>query len=70
MDNVISEVTVGESTGPALNNFANEPSFRMRVYSALKRAIIEKDIYSSKEPCWIDERQIAEKLGNKSNADP
>src|SRR5262245_64532942 len=63
MDNVISEVTVGEPTAPALNNFSNEPSFRMCVYSALKRAIIEKDIYSSKKPCWIDERQIAEKLG-------
>lgn len=62
--NVISEVTVGElPSGPAFGNFANEPSFRMRVYDALKRAIIEKDIYSSKEPCWIDERQIAEKLG-------
>ena len=64
MKNVIADVNILElATELPTRNFANEPSFRMRVYDALKRAIIERDIYSSKEPCWIDERQIAEKLG-------
>jgi DNA-binding GntR family transcriptional regulator len=61
---VISELAVDE-LGADLRpvNFAKERSFRMRVYDALKRAIVEKDIYSSPGPCWIDERQIAEQLG-------
>ena len=59
MKNVIADVNILKSaTELPTRNFANEPSFRMRVYDALKRAIIERDIYSSKEPCWIDERQI------------
>jgi DNA-binding GntR family transcriptional regulator len=64
MKNVIADVKLPESIAalPA-GSFANEPSFRMRVYQALKQAIIEKDIYSSKDPCWIDERQIADQLG-------
>ena len=62
MSNAISEVTIGDANDLS-SNFANEPSFRMRVYDALKRAIVEKDIYGSEEPCWIDERQIAEQLG-------
>lgn len=64
MSDVISELVVdelGSELRPA--NFAKERSFRMRVYDALKQAIIEKDIYSSPGPCWIDERQIAEQLG-------
>lgn len=64
MSSAISEVMVAKLSSEALpKNFAKEPSFRMRVYDALKRAIVEKDIYSSAGPCWIDERQIAEQLG-------
>jgi DNA-binding GntR family transcriptional regulator len=64
MSDTISEVALGDSDREPLSvNFANERSFRMRVYDALKRAIIEKDIYGSAGPCWIDERQIAEQLG-------
>src|SRR5262249_43764416 len=63
-DTTISEVAVADlGSEPLPVNFANERSFRMRVYDALKRAIIEKDMYSSAGPCWIDERQIAAQLG-------
>ena len=64
MSDVLSEERGGESTsGLTLTSLVKEPNFRTRVYDALKRAIIEMDIYSSAEPRWIDERQISEKLG-------
>jgi DNA-binding GntR family transcriptional regulator len=64
MSDVISEERGGESTRElSLTSLVKEPNFRTRVYDALKRAIIEMDIYSSAEPRWIDERQISEKLG-------
>ena len=64
MSDVISEERGGESTRElSLTSLVKEPNFRTRVYDALKRAIIEMDIYSSTEPRWIDERQISEKLG-------
>jgi DNA-binding GntR family transcriptional regulator len=64
MSDVISEERGGESTRElTLTSLVKEPNFRTRVYDALKRAIIEMDIYSSAEPRWIDERQISEKLG-------
>jgi DNA-binding GntR family transcriptional regulator len=47
----------------SLTSFAEEPAFRTRVYDALKKAIIDMDIYATSEPCWIDERQISERLG-------
>jgi DNA-binding GntR family transcriptional regulator len=64
MSEVISEDRGGESTRELmLTSLVKEPNFRTKVYDALKRAIIEMDIYSSAEPRWIDERQISEKLG-------
>lgn len=64
MSDAISETGGGESTRElTLTSLVKEPNFRTRVYDALKRAIIEMDIYSSAEPRWIDERQISEKLG-------
>ena len=46
-----------------LTRFAPEETYKTKVYNALKRAIIDLDIYSSKEPTWIDERQLSESLG-------
>jgi len=64
MSDVISESGGGDWTRElTLTSLVKEPNFRTRVYDALKRAIIEMDIYSSSEPRWIDERQISEKLG-------
>jgi DNA-binding GntR family transcriptional regulator len=64
MSDVISEERGGQSTRElSLTSLVKEPNFRTKVYDALKRAIIEMDIYSSAEPRWIDERQISEKLG-------
>jgi len=64
MSDVISESGGGDWTRElTLTSLVKEPNFRTRVYDALKRAIIEMDIYSSPEPRWIDERQISEKLG-------
>lgn len=46
-----------------MRRFAPEQTFKTRAYEALKRAILEMDIYSSSEPTWIDERQLSEQLG-------
>jgi len=46
-----------------LERFAPEETFKTKVYGALKSAIINMDIYGSKEPTWIDERQLSERLG-------
>jgi DNA-binding GntR family transcriptional regulator len=46
-----------------LERFAPEQTFKMKVYNALKQAIVGMDIYSSPDPTWIDERQLSERLG-------
>jgi DNA-binding GntR family transcriptional regulator len=46
-----------------LKPFAPEETYKTKAYNALKRAIINMDIYSSSEPAWIDERQLSERLG-------
>jgi DNA-binding GntR family transcriptional regulator len=54
-----------DSAGPnlVLERFAPEETFKTKVYAALKNAIINMDIYGSREPTWIDERQLSEQLG-------
>jgi DNA-binding GntR family transcriptional regulator len=56
---------IAEKTTPelVLKRFAPEETYKTKVYNALKRAIIDMDIYSSREPSWIDERQLSESLG-------
>lgn len=55
---------VGEATPDlVLKPFAPEETYKTKAYNALKRAIINMDIYSSSEPAWIDERQLSERLG-------
>lgn len=56
---------IGDQTTPdlVLKRFAPEETYKMKAYNALKRAIIDMDIYSSREPTWIDERQLSERLG-------
>lgn len=56
---------VAEQTTPelVLTRFAPEETYKTKVYNALKRAIINMDIYGTPEPTWIDERQLAERLG-------
>lgn len=46
-----------------LKPFAPEETYKTKAYNALKRAIINMDIYGSSEPAWIDERQLSERLG-------
>jgi len=46
-----------------LKPFAPEETYKEKAYKALKRAIIDMDIYSSPEQAWIDERQLSEQLG-------
>lgn len=46
-----------------LKPFAQEETYKAKAYKALKRAIIDMDIYSSPEQAWIDERQLSEQLG-------
>ena len=43
--------------------FTIEPTFKTRVYDALKQAIIALEIYGKPEETWLDERQLAERLG-------
>lgn len=40
-----------------------EPSFRDRAYAALKRAITTMDIYATRDPIRLDERQLSQDLG-------
>lgn len=56
---------VAETSAPdlVLERFAPEETYKTKVYSALKHAIINMDIYGSPEPTWIDERQLSERLG-------
>lgn len=49
--------------GLVLEPIAPETTVKTRVYVALKQAILDMDIYSSPEPAWLDERQLAERLG-------
>jgi DNA-binding GntR family transcriptional regulator len=43
--------------------FAIERTFKTRVYDTLKQAIITLEIYGKPEETWLDERQLAERLG-------
>jgi len=46
-----------------LEPFASEPTFKTRIYATLKHAIANMDIYGTTEETWLDERQLAERLG-------
>lgn len=43
--------------------FNIEPTFKTRVYDTLKQAIIALEIYGKPDETWLDERQLAERLG-------
>lgn len=63
-DKAQERLTAEQTTpGLVLERFAPEETYKTKVYNALKRAIIDMDIYSSPEPTWIDERQLSESLG-------
>lgn len=64
-DKAQTRLTIAEKTTPelVLKRFAPEETYKTKVYNALKRAIINMDIYASSEPTWIDERQLSERLG-------
>jgi DNA-binding GntR family transcriptional regulator len=47
----------------AVQPFEAEPSFRDRAYAALKHAITTMDIYASREPIRLEERQLSQDLG-------
>lgn len=40
-----------------------EPSFRDRAYASLKQAITTMDIYATRDPIRLDERQLSQDLG-------
>src|SRR5690606_32421899 len=46
-----------------LEPFAAEPNFKTRIYAALKSAIVNMEIYGTSGDTWLDERQLAERLG-------
>lgn len=47
----------------ALEPIAAEPNFKSRIYAMLKQAITGMEIYGVSEDTWLDERQLAERLG-------
>ncbi|HEY6633436.1 MAG TPA: GntR family transcriptional regulator [Rhizobiaceae bacterium] len=49
--------------GLVLEPLAAEPNFKTRIYATLKDAITGMDIYATNEDTWLDERQLAERLG-------
>jgi len=70
--NIVAEKAQAQSNWPlaetstpelVLKPFAQEETYKAKAYKALKRAIIDMDIYSSPEQAWIDERQLSEQLG-------
>ncbi|TAL82011.1 MAG: GntR family transcriptional regulator [Beijerinckiaceae bacterium] len=40
-----------------------EESFKSKVYTALKEAIIKMDVYSAPDPVMLDERELSDRLG-------
>jgi DNA-binding GntR family transcriptional regulator len=40
-----------------------EESFKSKVYTALKEAIIKMDVYSGPQPVMLDERELSDRLG-------
>ena len=40
-----------------------EETYKLKAYAALKEAIVKMDIYSTREPVMLDEREISEKIG-------
>lgn len=46
-----------------LKSFTEEPNYKTRIYGMLKQAIIGMDIYGVSEDTWLDEQQLAERLG-------
>lgn len=46
-----------------IERVAPEETYKAKAYTALKQAITNMDIYSSREPAWLDERQLSERLG-------
>jgi DNA-binding GntR family transcriptional regulator len=48
---------------PSMGSIDTEPSFKHKAYAALKDAIVEMDIYSSRSDIRLDERQLAREFG-------
>lgn len=46
-----------------LEPVTTEPTFKTRIYGTLKHAIANMEIYGTDEETWLDERQLAERLG-------
>lgn len=40
-----------------------EESFKLKAYAALKSAIMKMDIYATREPVMLDEREISDRIG-------
>jgi DNA-binding GntR family transcriptional regulator len=51
------------ATDTLLPRIQAEESFKNKVYTALKEAIIKMDVYSAPEPVMLDERELSERLG-------
>ena len=46
-----------------LERIQPEESFKLKAYAALKAAIIQLDIYGTRDPVMLDEREISERIG-------
>ncbi len=48
---------------PVLDPIATTPSFKHKAYTALKNAIVQMDIYRSRDDIRLDERKLAQDFG-------
>jgi DNA-binding GntR family transcriptional regulator len=46
-----------------LGSIDTEPNFKRKAYAALKRAIVEMDVYRSRSDVRLDERKLAQEFG-------
>lgn len=46
-----------------IERVASQETYKSKTYAALKRAIINMDIYNDAETAWLDERVLSERLG-------
>jgi DNA-binding GntR family transcriptional regulator len=47
----------------ALPRIQPEESFKIKAYAALKDAIVKMDLYATREPIMLDEREISDRIG-------
>src|SRR5687767_11751859 len=50
-------------SGLVITRLQTETSYKEKAYAALKDAILRMDLYSTREPIRLDERELSQRLG-------